>query len=235
MDAFSWRCPFCNHNATITDKNFASERFEFNHGNKYKFQAIRALVVTCPNPECREYTLRVTLHDHVSNGPSSWSDKPAKQAWQLVPAAEMKVFPSYVPDVITTDYKEACSIRDLSPKASATLARRCLQGMIRHFWNVKKNRLVDEIEAISDKVDPMTWAAIDAVRKIGNIGAHMEKDIDVIVEVDPAEAKLLIGLIETLVQDWYVTKHDREKRLARIVELAADKEDARKQPSKADG
>ena len=37
-----------------------------------------------------------------------------------------------------------------------------------------------------------------AVRKVGNIGAHMEKDINVIVDVDPDEAQHLIGLITFL-------------------------------------
>jgi hypothetical protein len=32
--------------------------------------------------------------------------------------------------------------------------------------------------------------AIDHVRKIGNIGAHMEADINVIVEVEPKEAQI---------------------------------------------
>jgi hypothetical protein len=192
---------------------------------------VRTEVITCPNPECLEYTVSQSLHDHVSLA-NGWVDKqPPKHKWQLIPAAEMKVFPSYVPEPITGDYREACFIRDLSPKASATLSRRCLQGMIRHFWNIKKTRLVDEIEALSDKVDPMTWAAIDAVRTIGNIGAHMEKDIDVIVDVDPGEAQLLISLIETLIQDWYITKHEREKRLAGIAALAELKEIEKKKPS----
>ncbi|MGT2429378.1 hypothetical protein ACU4HD_12705 [Cupriavidus basilensis] len=47
----------------------------------------------------------------------------------------------------------------------------------------------------------MTWDSIEAVRKIGNIGARMEKDIDVIVDVEPEEAGLLIGLIESLIDD----------------------------------
>jgi hypothetical protein len=65
--------------------------------------------------------------------------------------------------------------------------------MIRDFWGVSKNRLVDEVEAIEEKMDPLTWQAIDAVRKIGNIGAHMEADINVIIEVEPREASLLIN------------------------------------------
>lgn len=62
----------------------------------------------------------------------------------------------------------------------------------------------------------MTWDSIEAVRKIGNIGAHMEKDINVIVDVDPEEAGLLIGLIESLIDDWYVTRHQRAERHSAI-------------------
>jgi hypothetical protein len=40
----------------------------------------------------------------------------------------------------------------------------------------------------------------------------MEADINVIVDVEPKEAKLLIGLIETLVDEWYVVRHDRQSR-----------------------
>jgi hypothetical protein len=121
-------------------------------------------------------------------------------------------------------------IRDLSPKASATLSRRCLQGMIRDFWGIKKARLTDEIEAIEDKVDADTWAAIDAVRTVGNIGAHMEKDINVIVDVDPHEAQLLIGMIEMLIKDWYVMRQERKERLAAIVQMKDAKNFARAAP-----
>lgn len=148
--------------------------------------------------------------------------------WQLVPAAEMKVLPDYVPEPIVADYKEASLIATLSPKASATLSRRCLQGMIRDSWGVKKNRLIDEIEAIQEKVDKLTWDAIDAVRNIGNIGAHMEKDINVIVDVEPNEAKLLIGLIETLIEEWYVARHDREARFSKLVATGKSKDEAKK-------
>ncbi len=144
--------------------------------------------------------------------------------WSLIPPSAALTFPDYVPKPVRDDYEEACLIRDLSPKASATLARRALQGMIRDYWGVSKARLIDEIEAIRDKVDPLTWAAIDGVRKIGNIGAHMEKDINVIIDVEPEEAGRLIQLVEILVKDWYVTKHDREERLKSVAQLALEKD-----------
>lgn len=225
---FKWRCPFCNHNATIIERNHATNRFEFNHGNKYQYQAIRTDITVCPNPDCAEFSLRMTLHDHTQNVHGDYEDLPAKREWSLIPSSSAKVLADYIPKPIVDDYQEACAIRDLSPKASATLSRRCLQGMIRDFFGISKGRLVDEINAIQEKVDPSTWAAIDAVRQIGNIGAHMEKDIDLIVNVDPGEAQLLINLIETLVDDWYGVRHERENRLRQVISLANAKKEVRK-------
>jgi hypothetical protein len=61
-----------------------------------------------------------------------------------------------------------------------------------------KARLIDEIEALKGQTDPVTWEAIDAVRKIGNIAAYLERDINIIVDVDPDKAQWLSGLIELL-------------------------------------
>jgi hypothetical protein len=56
----------------------------------------------------------------------------------------------------------------------------------------------------------------------------MEKDINVIVDVEPREAQLLIGLVETLIRDWYITREERKVRLSQISQLAQDKEAERK-------
>jgi len=118
-------------------------------------------------------------------------------------------------------------ISELSPKASATLSRRALQGMIRDFWKISKNRLADEINALRDKVDSTIWDAIDGVRHVGNIGAHMEKDIDIIVDVEPEEAGQLIWLIEVLIKDWYINRAEREARLRDLKGMVAAKKDAK--------
>ena len=222
---FLWCCPFCNHNATIGKDNYSSKDFEFHDNNKYGYQLISVETITCPNPKCKEYTLTLSLYDYSVTIPGhSEPVSEPKNIFHLIPAAEIKIFPDYIPPPIIADYKEACLIRDLSPKASATLARRCLQGMIRNFWGIKKDRLIDEIEAIKNKVDPTTWKAIDAVRQIGNIGAHMEKDIDLIIDVEPDEAKFLIGLIETLINDWYIITHKRQENMAEIIAAAKIKQ-----------
>jgi Domain of unknown function (DUF4145) len=225
----AWTCPFCNQNATLTDPNISVTWHNFKNNNKYGALIIVSSVVVYPNSDCKEFSLRVALHEGVSDGVGGRRPGDVKASWQLVLSSAAKVFPDYIPKAILDDYNEACLIRDLSPKASATLSRRCLQGIIRDFWKVIKPRLVDEIEAIKDKVDPLTWQAIDAVRHIGNIGAHMEKDINLIIDVDPQEAGLFIGLIEMLIKDWYIVKHEREEQLRAIVKLSDDKKQSKTQ------
>ncbi|MFN6266942.1 MAG: DUF4145 domain-containing protein [Alphaproteobacteria bacterium] len=178
----------------------------------------------CPNSECRKFTLWATLYESsfdIVRGREEVIE--TLQSWRLMPASSRRNFPDYIPEAIRADYGEACAIKGLSPKASATLARRCLQGMLRDYWKVKPGRLVNEINQIQEKVDPLAWAAIEAVRKLGNIGAHMEKDIDVIVDVDPNEAELLIGLIERLLEDWYITREKRRTSMTALIDAAAAK------------
>lgn len=96
--------------------------------------------------------------------------------------------------------------------------------MIRDFWKIsEKLNLFQEIEAIREFVTSDTWEAIDAVRKIGNIGAHMEQDVNLIVDVDPKEANILIQLIESLFEDWYIERHKRQERNAAVKALADTK------------
>jgi hypothetical protein len=224
----TWTCPFCNQHATVTEPNISIDFHQFENDNKHGSQRFKSQVVVCPNADCREYTLLAILYE-ISNA-AGWTQS---RSWQLIPPSLARVFPDYVPKVILDDYNEACLIRDLSPKASATLSRRCLQGIIRDFWKVNKSKLIDEIETLKDKVDPLTWGAIDAVRHIGNIGAHMEKDINVLIDVDPQEAGLLIGLIETLIKDWYVLRHEREQQLRAIVGLSEEKKKLKPQAEAA--
>ena len=188
------------------------------------------VMVVCPNEECRRLTLKASLYQveraSVMGGVEWRNMRPVAQ-WRLIPPSPAKVFPSYVPQPIRDDYEEACKIRDLSPKASATLSRRCLQGMIRDFWGIKEKRLIDEIEALKGKIEGDTWDAIDAIRKVGNIGAHMEKDINVIIDVEPEEAQLLIELIEMLIREWYINRHQRQERLKAIVAVKDAKDTAK--------
>lgn len=227
-EGFNWTCPHCQRHVTITD-TISGDNITLYHKNADGRHTLVTTFIVCPNPECRKYTLDAKLHKSVSH-PTRTEDvlKELVKSWRLVPPSNAKVFPDYIPKPLIDDYTEACLIKEHSPKASATLARRCLQGIIRDYWGVKPGRLVDEIEAIKDKTDHLTWEAIDAVRKVGNIGAHMEKDINLIVDVEPNEAELLINLIETLLNDWYINREERKKRLQSIVDIGSKKTEIKK-------
>lgn len=226
MSNKNFTCKYCSHHSTITDPD------QFNHWERIVINepthgpiGLRIYAITCPNEECKKLTLIVELTDSQMNQYTQykWRSLAVHRYWQLLPESEAKVLPDYIPEPIKKDYYEACRIRDLSPKASATLARRCLQGMIRDFWKISKARLKDEIDALEEKVDTDTWSSIDTVRSVGNVGAHMEKDINIIVDVDPEEAQLLIGLIEQLIDDWYIDRENRRLRSESLKTLAKEK------------
>lgn len=222
MAAYNWDCPHCNRAVTITQERESKGRHQLVIANAFGPKVLLSKFVVCPNPECEKFTLTASINN-LNDGGSTWLTGSLIKEWRLYPEGLAKPFPDYIPEVIRADYNEACLIVNDSPKASATLARRCLQGIIRDFWKVSPGRLVDEIDQIKEKTDSVTWKAIDAVRKIGNIGAHMEKDINVIVDVDPNEAELLISLVETLLTEWYVGTYEREQRMRAVVDAAASK------------
>jgi hypothetical protein len=223
MSDLEFTCPYCGRPTTVTDPN------QFDSWTVITLKApvqgnvgLAIHAITCPNTKCNKLFLKVILTNAKRDQSTNWEIKATKifQEWQLLPESEAMVLPPYIPKAIQDDYYESCRIKELSPKASATLARRCLQGMIHDFWNIKKTRLKDEIDALEEKVDPLVWEGIDAVRSVGNIGAHMEKDIDVIIDVDPDEAQLLIGLIERLIKDWYIDKHNKREHLEQLKKMA---------------
>jgi len=239
---FKWMCPFCDKGGIITESNRHSDYVLFADMIE-EDKIVGCIFIECPNPDCKKFTFSISLYKdkYPKYKPPGLEDRVIDieedgdliKKWDLIPISEAKSFPDYIPEPILEDYEEACLIKDLSPKASATLSRRCLQGMIRDFWGVTKDRLIDEIEAIKDKVESLTWEAIDSVRKVGNIGAHMEKDINLIIEVEPNEADLLISLIETLIKNWYIDKHEREETLKEIVKLGKQKETQKKEKKEA--
>ena len=160
MSNFSWLCPYCNQHATITNSNFSTNTHDFNQNNKDGLLSIISEVTICPNNECREYSIKGFLYKkNISPlGHYYTNTKNPLLIWNMKPASYAKIFPTYIPESILADYKEACLIRDLSPKASATLSRRCLQGMIRDYWNIQnKKSLYEEIDAIKNQIKPSVF------------------------------------------------------------------------------
>ena len=224
----SFQCPYCLHHTVAevhkTVRQGTITLLESVHGKT----RVSLTSQVCGNAACRKLTLSGWLQVYEDLGANRIKILEQLNFWRLLPDSTAMPQPDYIPQAIRDDYEEACKIRNLSPKASATLSRRCLQGMIRDFWKIRKKNLAQAINALKPEVDGTTWKAIEAVRKVGNIGAHMEKNIDLIVEVEPKEAGLLIGLIERLFREWYVARHERQQSMDALIEMAEGKEKARK-------
>lgn len=218
----SFTCPFCDHTMPIISSTFTHTGASFRtlvHG-AYSCDASYNLEIRmykCPN--CEKIT---SFADYAG------TELPNKTI-PLFPVSIAKQFPEYIPLGVRDDYEEACAIVNLSPKASATLARRCLQGMIRDFFHVSKKNLYEEIDAIKPNIPAEQWAVLDGLRRIGNIGAHMEKDINLIIDIEPDEAQKLIKLIELLIQQWYIERHNQQQLYADIIGIDNSKQNLRKE------
>ncbi len=208
-------CPFCNQSFFVNDDSRNDKLFFLTSKNdENKIQCSSHVVLywyICP--ACQNIDLFYQLK--LENG--SVEGKLNKECFKFSDT-------DYIPSNIIADYQEAILIAKLSPKASATLSRRCLQGIIRDFWGIKnKNTLYDEINAIpADKITSAEVEALQALRSIGNIGAHPEKT-GLILEVEPNEAELMIKLIEFFIENWYVKKHEQDEMLNAIKQVACNK------------
>ena len=78
--------------------------------------------------------------------------------------------------------------------------------MIRDFHGIIKKRLVDEINELQNILPPDQWRVLDSIRRLGNIGAHPEKDINLISEVESGEVEKMIKVIEEMEENKKVYK-----------------------------
>lgn len=218
------QCPYCSNHFTPTELDAQSEDFVFNiKDNRFDWKKLVITHTVCPNNECKNTILSVKVVGVISGSDGFLGSSSILFDGNIIPQGKIKKYPDYIPEQIREDHEEACKIADLSPKAAATLARRCLQGMISDFHKTKSDQLKKAIDELKDVIEPALWEAIDSVRQIGNIGAHMEKDINTIIEIDPDEAKKLIGLIELLFEEWYIRRHERQQKLDAIKGIAEEK------------
>lgn len=212
-----FECPFCSQIMSINSSTESVYRINaygvFDIIKDHTAPYAEFVILSCPNNDCKKETVFIC-------GKNGFMEN---HSYRVHPRAIYNHYPDYVPLAVRLDYEEAKTIQSDSPKAAATLARRCMQGMIRDFRKIKKGRLIDEIKELQKNVPVSQWKAIDAVRNIGNIGAHMEKDVNQIIDVEPEEAEALLSLIELLIEKWYINRHDEEELFKKITESGQKK------------
>lgn len=125
-----------------------------------------------------------------------------------------------IPESYRQDYIEASLIIQDSPRASAALARRCLQNIIRNELNITKKNLHQEInECIKQgRLPPRLKEDLHTLREVGNIAAHpLTSDITgEIVNVDHQEAEYTLAILEDVFEHLFITPARHQKRRERI-------------------
>ena len=217
MSNTEWRCPYCGLTMEAAHIDVQDELMTVRQPTAQGPCTFRLSLVVCPSLGCQSLTARMSVYalQPAAQGTLRLQPEPFR-SWNLLPPSSAKPMPEYVPERIAKEYAEACAVLDISPAAAATLARRCLQAIIRDFYAIKKNTLADEFEAVKEKVDPELWQVIDEARRVGNIGKNMEKGVNLVLDVDPGEPQRLITIIELLIEECYVSRHLRKQRLEAV-------------------
>lgn len=188
----------------------------------------RVSVAYCPSSECARL-----VATYVSGQTTGLGWRWDSDGIMIEPLGAQRQTPAKeVPSHIAEDYIEACKVLQASPKASAALARRCLQAILRSR-GYKAKDLAQEIDLLLNEADAKKAipdslrTAVDAVRNFGNFSAHPITDITTlqIIDVQPEEAEWCLEVIEECFDHFYV-------RPARIAARKAALDDKLKQAGK---
>jgi hypothetical protein len=227
----NWECPHCGTFTTINVGDDTSAWATLNDRSTHGPAQLHVASVSCPNPKCKQMTIDLKVYSTQQRPNGTTIPKDRLHAHRLWPEGKVMPLPNAVPEAIRKTYREAVLVKPVSGTASAALSRRCLQGIVRDFFEIpqsKRGELGAELSFVKDRINSQVWDDIQAVRAVGDIGAHMDKNVDYIVDVDPKEADLLVGLIEELFKVWYMERERRSEQSKKLHGLLVDKRQLQK-------
>ena len=171
-------------------------------------------------PECNEFNLILATRKTPSKNKATYNtaDKVVVVYPNITNSVEI---PECIPDAIAQDYREAYLIKDLSPKASAALSRRCLQSLLINAENIEQGKsLKAQIDLIKQKGNlPSRYTQmLDLIRHTGNLAAHpmTSNSTGEIVDIEPGEAEINLEILASLFDFYYVQPERRKKQVKNI-------------------
>jgi hypothetical protein len=207
--SLSLSCPHCQVYSVM---RFDSEVKRFEIDNKYgiSFRDNQDLLFDfiCSCPSCNN-TVFVQAKAHANaNFPNpraayeELDDSSGAEVEAVYPYRKSVAAPPEVPEKYAGDFREAVSVLDLSPTASAALSRRILQNILRDEFGIQPRDLANEIDAFIAQpgIPSYLTSTVDAIRNIGNLAAHPLKNTNTgeVVPVEPGEAEWLIEVLSDL-------------------------------------
>lgn len=223
LHGFTAVCPHCGTLGTFhqlaTDnlKGKITKLEEPGAADRMLMQAV------CPSKNCQGVCVVASAYVFRTNGNTTHRTLQLTLLWpRSIPADRA---PTQLPHGPKRDYDEARSVLAASPRASAALARRCLQHILRDVMAIKvsSGRLVDEIDKAKDspQLSQSTKESLDHVRHIGNLAAHPGGVVGLIDDVTHEEAAYTIGVLELLFNDLYAIPERVARMTSRLAKPSA--------------
>ena len=126
------------------------------------------------------------------------------------------------------NYEEACAILPFSKRASSALSRQCLHQLLSDFYHIQRDTLNDGLDALKDHMSEADCNLVNALRKSGNLNPHFNQDTRLISDTGENEAETLLKLIEYLLEQCYIKRHEQEALLSEIISLDEDGKKSKK-------
>jgi hypothetical protein len=199
----------------------------------------RCFVLYQACPACKKYNIFgkiIPKTDGVSLGykhPLYEKDPQSeKDVFMIYPKHKgHKKLSDHIPESYRKEFEEAYNVLMDSPKASAALARRLLQRLLEEVCKIEPTNLKIEIEQLleSGTLPSYLREQIDAIRNIGNFGAHPldSKSTGLIVDVEPGEADWTLSILEELFEFYFINPREakikREKLNSKLSEYGKPK------------
>jgi hypothetical protein len=124
------------------------------------------------------------------------------------PAGGGRAVPPEVPEAFASDFREAASILNLSPRASAALSRSCLERVMVDVAKAKGRNLYLRIEAAikTQGYNSVLREQLHQIRETGNYALHIKADkaTGEIVDVGTDEAEWNLDILELLFDHHFV-------------------------------
>lgn len=161
-------------------------------------------------PECKRAILSLegSLHSEVLLWPKS---EPAAR-----PVSED------VPAHIAQMYREASLVLPISPRASASLSRLCLEAVLTEAGGAAAFHIQGKIEQVRDNVPAYVWQWLHAVRRVAKYGAHYKVgeeeggEEEVVLDVSPEEAGQLLDALDQVFDHYYVKPAQAARFMAHL-------------------
>jgi hypothetical protein len=231
------RCPYCG----FTYQTDAGRIRSYLLADPGSNVAVHSVIFICPHIDCGKAEVFVD----AGTFPAALRGRPEEDRQKInydMPGSYFKnrLLPPFggkpelrtaeVPETIYRDYDEACKLLPVSAGASVTMARRCVQKMIRAKFKLKPGKLQNEINTLGTLSPPVhqeVIEALDCVRKTGKFRALPEDDVKVIGDVTQDAAQTVIEILEILINDWFVAPAEHNERLVAL-QLILNKKSSQK-------